>query len=240
MVLVAPFTPASIASMTTASTARGHDRTLAARQAPGFIRRAAGQSLGAQRLKGFRQSAVCGRAPGRPTLEVELDHHHRLRRGRPPQGHARLAWACPSRPTPSLPTTTKRLRALEVCVDAGLSVPQDVLIAGYDDIDDAARSQPALTTIRVDKERLCREAVLQLLDGRVEPGETLCRWTWSRDSTVRARTRHQRAGRWGREPFHLRLVPAIRPADGQEVVTPPRPGCSPHSQPAQTSVLACR
>lgn len=142
----------------------------------------------AQRLKGFRQALFAAGRLADPTLEVELDAT--IDYGEAGRKAMRGLLALPQPPDAIFAYNDQTaLRALEACVDAGLSVPQDVLIAGYDDIDDAARSQPALTTIRVDKERLCREAVLQLLDGRVEPGETLLPVDLVvRDSTVRART----------------------------------------------------
>lgn len=65
------------------------------------------------------------------------------------------------------------LSALQVCQEAGLRVPQDIRIVGYDDIAAAARSQPSLSTVRVDKEALGREAVTALIDGNTGPGELL-------------------------------------------------------------------
>ena len=61
----------------------------------------------AQRLKGFRQALFAAGRLADPTLEVELDATIDYgEAGR--KGHARPAGLCPSRPTPSLPTTTKR------------------------------------------------------------------------------------------------------------------------------------
>jgi LacI family transcriptional regulator len=67
------------------------------------------------------------------------------------------------------------IRAVE---QAGLSVPADVAVVGFDDIQLAAMMQPALTTIRQDKLGLgatAAEALLRMieLDGSPPPGITL-------------------------------------------------------------------
>jgi DNA-binding LacI/PurR family transcriptional regulator len=65
------------------------------------------------------------------------------------------------------------LGAIEVCNEAGLRVPEDIRFVGYDDIAAAARSQPPLSTVRVDKDALGREAVTALIEGNTGPGELL-------------------------------------------------------------------
>lgn len=65
------------------------------------------------------------------------------------------------------------LEALRHCQATGLRVPQDIAIAGYDDIDAAAASQPALTTVRVEKEHMGFLSAQQLLNGAHACGETL-------------------------------------------------------------------
>ncbi len=65
------------------------------------------------------------------------------------------------------------LSAIEVCQEAGLRVPQDIRFVGYDDIDAASRSQPPLSTVRIDKDALGREAVTALIEGNTGPGELL-------------------------------------------------------------------
>jgi LacI family transcriptional regulator, repressor for deo operon, udp, cdd, tsx, nupC, and nupG len=62
---------------------------------------------------------------------------------------------------------TFALSVLNACQGLGLRVPQDVAVAGYDDILDSERSTPALTTIRVDKEALGQEGVRLLLHPKV-------------------------------------------------------------------------
>ena len=64
------------------------------------------------------------------------------------------------------------LAALQVCLDAGLRVPQDVAVVGFDDIPAAATAQPPLTTLRVDKEGLGRAGVDLVMRGHELPQQT--------------------------------------------------------------------
>ena len=56
--------------------------------------------------------------------------------------------------------------------EAGLSVPQDISVIGFDDSAFAAFLQPPLTTMRVEREELGRLAVRRLLERKQEPGLT--------------------------------------------------------------------
>ncbi|MFF5178587.1 substrate-binding domain-containing protein [Micromonospora sp. NPDC000316] len=51
--------------------------------------------------------------------------------------------------------------------EAGLRVPGDVAVAGFDDIEDGRFSIPTLTTVAPDKERIARLAV-ELLANRLD------------------------------------------------------------------------
>lgn len=57
--------------------------------------------------------------------------------------------------------------ALQACHDAGVAVPGDIAVAGFDNIEEAAFTQPPLTTIAPDLETLVSEA-LRLLTGRID------------------------------------------------------------------------
>ena len=54
--------------------------------------------------------------------------------------------------------------ALLHAVDAGLTIPDDIAIAGFDDIPDATFVRPQLTTVRKDVETLGAAAVQLLLE----------------------------------------------------------------------------
>lgn len=68
------------------------------------------------------------------------------------------------------------LGALQWAREHGLRVPQDVSIAGFDDIDAASHSHPALTTVRLPSYREGQEAsalLFRLLDGKTAPKEVI-------------------------------------------------------------------
>jgi DNA-binding LacI/PurR family transcriptional regulator len=65
---------------------------------------------------------------------------------------------------------TLALGAIRALHDAGLRVPADVLVAGFDDIEDGRYSIPTLTTVAPDKSELARVAV-DLLAARIAGGE---------------------------------------------------------------------
>lgn len=58
------------------------------------------------------------------------------------------------------------LGAIRALLHAGLSVPDDVSVIGYDDVPFARYSRPALTTVRQDTARAGRLLVSKLLDAR--------------------------------------------------------------------------
>lgn len=63
--------------------------------------------------------------------------------------------------------------AVNVCSvldELGLSVPGDITVTGFDNIDDAAQNVPSITTINVPKEDLGQRAVKKLVDRIAYPG----------------------------------------------------------------------
>ncbi|MGL5700905.1 MAG: LacI family DNA-binding transcriptional regulator [Kluyvera sp.] len=60
------------------------------------------------------------------------------------------------------------LLVLQACAQRGLRVPEDIAVVGFDDIETAAWSQPALTTVAVDKHQLGHETLKVLLSGAQE------------------------------------------------------------------------
>ena len=61
-------------------------------------------------------------------------------------------------------TDVLALGALRAARDMGLRVPEDISLIGHDDIVLVELSDPALTTIRIDKARIGELAVQMLLD----------------------------------------------------------------------------
>ena len=64
---------------------------------------------------------------------------------------------------------TLALGALRALAEAGLRVPEDVAVAGFDDIEDGRFSTPTLTTVAPDKAGIAQLAV-ELLAGRLDHG----------------------------------------------------------------------
>jgi DNA-binding LacI/PurR family transcriptional regulator len=63
------------------------------------------------------------------------------------------------------------LGAMSVLHQAGLRIPQDVAVVGFDDIEDGRYATPSLTTIAPDKEEIGRLAVSALI-GRIKKTRT--------------------------------------------------------------------
>lgn len=82
--------------------------------------------------------------------------------------------------------------ALQACREAGVRVPQEVAVAGFDDIAESRFASPPLTTVTPDLEQLV-EAALDLLVGRIDGsrgGESGCRvqvdWVLTERGSTRA------------------------------------------------------
>ncbi len=60
---------------------------------------------------------------------------------------------------------------MRTLADAGLSVPDDVAVVGFDDIEDGRYHSPSLTTISPDKEWLAEQTVSLLLERIAGTGE---------------------------------------------------------------------
>ncbi|MFB8247281.1 LacI family DNA-binding transcriptional regulator [Streptomyces sp. NPDC001046] len=73
------------------------------------------------------------------------------------------------------------LGALEAARARGLAVPADIAVMGYDDVPQAARAEPPLTTIATDKHLIGAQAVRHLLDRVGNPAMT------SRDTRLAVR-----------------------------------------------------
>ena len=79
--------------------------------------------------------------------------------------------------------------ALRACAEAGVRVPEDVAVAGFDDIAEGRYSTPTLTTVAADLDVLSAEALrlllLRLGGGDVPAAAATVPWTLRvRESTV--------------------------------------------------------
>ncbi|MFC5381742.1 LacI family DNA-binding transcriptional regulator [Aquipuribacter nitratireducens] len=91
-------------------------------------------------------------------------------------GPARELLSLPERPTALFAANdTSALAAVEVALELGLRVPEDVSVVGFDNVPESALSRPPLTTVAQPMQRMGREAVellLHLLDGSGEERAT--------------------------------------------------------------------
>jgi len=113
------------------------------------------------------------------------------------------------------------LGAMPVLHKAGLRIPEDVAILGFDDIDEAELAYPPLTTVAVSTAETCRQAV-SLLVGRIEGTKTgpPVRVQPPFEFVVRASTVGQTRAR--RSDDGKESVPAVPPRfdQGQPVAVP--------------------
>ena len=127
-----------------------------------------GTSTGAVRRKGYRKALKAAGLPHDPALELAGTGYHR------PDGAAsmRELLALPEPPDAVFCfNDLLALGALRTLADAGLKVPGDVAVVGFDDIDDGRYHAPSLTTISPDKEWLADNAVSLLLERIAGTGE---------------------------------------------------------------------
>ena len=124
------------------------------------------------RAKGFRRALFAAGRLADPDYEVAMDIA--LPYDEAGRDAMRRLLALAQRPDAVFAyNDATALGAMQVCAEAGVRVPEDIRFVGYDDIDTASSNQPPLTTVRVDKEGLGREAVMALIDGNISAGDTL-------------------------------------------------------------------
>jgi DNA-binding LacI/PurR family transcriptional regulator len=126
----------------------------------------------ALRAKGFRRALFEAQVLADPDLEVSLDPA--LAYADAGREAMRQLLALPQRPDAVFAYSDRTaLSAIEACSAAGLRVPEDIRIVGYDDIEAAVTNKPPLSTVRVDKEALGYAAARALIDGQLEPANQL-------------------------------------------------------------------
>jgi LacI family transcriptional regulator len=133
-----------------------------------FIQGPLGTPTGTKRLAGFRRAFELAGSPVDENLLIPGDYTRDAGR----KGIATLL-DMESPPTAVFCANDLiALGALQTAQLRGYRVPQDISIAGFDDIDDAARTSPPLTTIRQPPRRLgavAAETLIERLTGRTEP-----------------------------------------------------------------------
>jgi len=124
-----------------------------------------------EREEGYRQALTRYAIPFDETLVVRGDF-------RQPGGHAAMnrLLAMSARPRAVFAANDEMaFGALEAIKGQGLRIPEDIAVAGFDDIPLAAHLRPALTTVRQplqDVARLAVERLLARLGGDRAPAET--------------------------------------------------------------------
>jgi DNA-binding LacI/PurR family transcriptional regulator len=108
---------------------------------------------------------------------IDLSHHVRIFEGKHSAtlfGRRAIAafLAAEFKPTAVLAISDMlAIGAIEQLKESGFKVPNDVSVAGFDDVPEASRIEPALTTVRQDSEEKGRRAakfLLEMLDGQAE------------------------------------------------------------------------
>jgi LacI family transcriptional regulator len=116
-----------------------------------------------ERLRGYRQ---CMRELGVPAQEVAGDFTEAA-------GHAAAAYILETSPPATAifaANDAMAVGALAAVAEAGLNVPRDMAVTGFDDIPIARYVAPPLTTIRVDIAELGGRAFALLHDALTQPG----------------------------------------------------------------------
>ncbi len=129
---------------------------------------AGGTSTGAVRRKGYRKALKDAGLPHDPALEIAGTGYHRI------DGATSMTelLALPEPPDAVFCfNDLLALGALRTLAEAGLRVPDDVAVVGFDDNEDGRFHSPSLTTVSPDKEWLADNAVSLLLDRIAGTGE---------------------------------------------------------------------
>jgi LacI family transcriptional regulator len=115
----------------------------------------------AERLEGFRDALADQGLPPQPHFIDTRESDSRIANGASAMG--RLLEQQP-RPTAVFAANdAMAIGCMQEIARAGLDVPKDIAVAGFDDIEVSALMYPSLTTLRVFKEELGRQAVETLV-----------------------------------------------------------------------------
>jgi DNA-binding LacI/PurR family transcriptional regulator len=122
------------------------------------------------RRRGYEEALTAAGLAVSPDLIVEVDAYHRADGA----AAARHLMALPEPPDALFCfNDLLALGALRALHEAGMRVPEDVAVVGWDDVEDSRYSTPTLTTISPDKQQIASLAVdflaARLGSGRSEP-----------------------------------------------------------------------
>ena len=107
------------------------------------------------------------------------------------------------------------LGVLHALHEAGLRVPEDVSVVGFDDIPEASHFLPALTTVRLDFDAVGRACVAMLINTTSRQGFKRCR-----SSTAEAdRARQRRGAASGLGSYSISVVARSRRASGRDCLS---------------------
>jgi DNA-binding LacI/PurR family transcriptional regulator len=121
-----------------------------------------------RRLEGYRQALAAAGKPADPALEVPV---RRLHRAEGADAMRRLL-TVGARPDALFCFSDQlALGAMHVARQAGIRVPDDLAIAGFDDVEDARYANPSLTTVAPDKVQIARAAMECVAHRLVERGD---------------------------------------------------------------------
>jgi DNA-binding LacI/PurR family transcriptional regulator len=115
-----------------------------------------------ERVHGFRKALFDAKILANPELEIAIPHHANEEETVKQAMRKLLAMSLPPDAVFCYNDSTA-LTAMQACLEAGLKIPHDIAIVGFDDISAAARSNPPLSTVHVDKEALGAQGVEMLL-----------------------------------------------------------------------------
>ncbi len=114
-----------------------------------------------ERIHGFRKALFDAKMLANPELEIAIPHHANEDQSVKKAMLSLLAMT--QRPDAVFCyNDSTALTAMHTCLEAGLKIPHDIAIVGFDDISAAAKFIPPLTTIQVDKEGLGAEGIALL------------------------------------------------------------------------------
>ncbi|HEV7949179.1 MAG TPA: substrate-binding domain-containing protein, partial [Glaciihabitans sp.] len=113
------------------------------------------------RLRGYRQALAAAGIPFDPHLVVHSDAWFRADGARVMAEF--LSTGLPFDAVFAF-NDTLALGAMRVLQEAGLRIPEDVAVIGFDDLDDAKYSLPTLTTVNPGRDEIAQTAVEILLD----------------------------------------------------------------------------